>query len=122
MRTSRTTPRNPSMAPGGSTPMKRGSADSISVVEIDWDKFPADGIRRGVEIRGDDRFGAGERLPKEEPENMSNVMLSEQQRLTAEALRLTRRGRDYQQIALFRDVNPLDWEDWRWQMKNRVTK
>ena len=53
---------------------------------------------------------------------MSNVMLSEQQRLTAEALRLTRRGRDYQQIALFKDVNPLDWEDWHWQMKNRVTK
>ena len=53
---------------------------------------------------------------------MSNVLLSEQQRLTAEALRLTRRGRDYQQLALFKDVNPLDWEDWRWQMKNRVTK
>ena len=53
---------------------------------------------------------------------MSNVLLSEQQRLTAEALRLTRRGRDYQQLAIFKDVNPLDWEDWHWQMKNRVTK
>ncbi len=28
---------------------------------------------------------------------------------------------DYQQISLFRDVNPLDWEDWQWQIKNRIT-
>ena len=31
-----------------------------------------------------------------------------------------RRIRDYQQIELFKEVNPLDWEDWRWQMKNRI--
>jgi lysine 2,3-aminomutase len=31
-----------------------------------------------------------------------------------------RRIRDYQQIALFKDVNPLDWEDWHWQVKNRI--
>ncbi|MFC1592530.1 KamA family radical SAM protein [Candidatus Omnitrophota bacterium] len=28
---------------------------------------------------------------------------------------------DYQQISLFKDVNPLDWEDWHWQVKNRIT-
>jgi len=26
-----------------------------------------------------------------------------------------------QQISLFKDINPLDWEDWHWQVKNRVT-
>jgi lysine 2,3-aminomutase len=31
-----------------------------------------------------------------------------------------RRIRDYQQINFFKDVNPLDWEDWHWQVKNRV--
>ncbi|NLE91752.1 MAG: KamA family radical SAM protein [Elusimicrobia bacterium] len=35
-------------------------------------------------------------------------------------MRSLRRPRDYQQIPLFRDVNPLDWEDWHWQMKKRV--
>jgi len=28
---------------------------------------------------------------------------------------------DYQQIELFKDVNPLDWEDWQWQVRNRIT-
>ena len=27
---------------------------------------------------------------------------------------------DYQEIPLFKDVNPLDWEDWHWQIKNRI--
>lgn len=27
---------------------------------------------------------------------------------------------DYQQIGLFKDINPLDWEDWHWQIKNRI--
>ena len=31
-----------------------------------------------------------------------------------------RKIRDYQEIKLFKDVNPLDWEDWHWQMKNRI--
>ncbi len=31
-----------------------------------------------------------------------------------------KRIRDYQQISLFKDVNPLDWEDWHWQVKNRI--
>jgi lysine 2,3-aminomutase len=29
-------------------------------------------------------------------------------------------GIDYHTIELFRDVNPLDWEDWHWQVKNRI--
>jgi lysine 2,3-aminomutase len=31
-----------------------------------------------------------------------------------------RRSLDYQQIILYKDVNPLDWEDWHWQIKHRV--
>lgn len=31
-----------------------------------------------------------------------------------------RSGIDYHEIELFRDVNPLDWEDWHWQIKNRI--
>ncbi|MFH1577790.1 MAG: KamA family radical SAM protein [Candidatus Omnitrophota bacterium] len=27
---------------------------------------------------------------------------------------------DYQQISLFKEVNPLDWEDWHWQIKHRI--
>jgi len=34
--------------------------------------------------------------------------------------RITRRPRDYQQISLYKEVNPLDWEDWHWQIKNRI--
>ncbi len=36
------------------------------------------------------------------------------------APRSTRRPRDYQQIGIYKDVNPLDWEDWHWQLKHRV--
>ncbi|MGE5309335.1 MAG: KamA family radical SAM protein [Deltaproteobacteria bacterium] len=54
---------------------------------------------------------------------MSNVAVNEQQRLTVEALRRAKKAqKDYQQLAFFKDVNPLDWEDWRWQMRNRITK
>ena len=31
-----------------------------------------------------------------------------------------KRIRDYQQISIFKDLNPLDWEDWHWQVKNRI--
>lgn len=31
-----------------------------------------------------------------------------------------KRPRDYQQISLYKDVNPLDWEDWHWQLKHRI--
>jgi len=29
---------------------------------------------------------------------------------------------DYKQIDLFKDVNPLEWEDWHWQIKNRIRR
>jgi len=35
-------------------------------------------------------------------------------------LRPPKRSRDYQQISLYKDVNPLDWEDWHWQLKHRI--
>jgi lysine 2,3-aminomutase len=31
-----------------------------------------------------------------------------------------KRSRDYQQISIYKDVNPLDWEDWHWQLKHRI--
>jgi lysine 2,3-aminomutase len=34
--------------------------------------------------------------------------------------RTIKRPRDYQQISLYKDVNPLDWEDWHWQIKHRI--
>ncbi len=52
---------------------------------------------------------------------MENTILAEQQKNQPEPqIRFLRRPRDYQQIPLFKDVNPLDWEDWHWQMKKRV--
>ncbi|HOU35681.1 MAG TPA: KamA family radical SAM protein [Candidatus Omnitrophota bacterium] len=56
---------------------------------------------------------------------MANTLATEQQKTLSESLataRSAKRIRDYQQISLYRDVNPLDWEDWRWQMRNRITK
>lgn len=55
----------------------------------------------------------------------NNAVSAENQKLAQEQAvqsqpRLTRRFRDYQQIALYKDVNPLDWEDWHWQMKHRI--
>ena len=42
--------------------------------------------------------------------------------LGAPVVSIKRRAQlDYQQISLFKDVNPLDWEDWHWQVKNRIT-
>ncbi|MDP2830778.1 MAG: hypothetical protein Q8O02_00845, partial [Candidatus Omnitrophota bacterium] len=34
--------------------------------------------------------------------------------------RPARRAHDYQQISLYKDINPLDWEDWHWQLKHRI--
>ncbi|MFA5156544.1 MAG: KamA family radical SAM protein [Candidatus Omnitrophota bacterium] len=34
--------------------------------------------------------------------------------------RQSRKSLDYQQISLYKDVNPLDWEDWHWQIKHRI--
>ena len=40
---------------------------------------------------------------------------------TAPAVTIKRKIQlDYQQIPLFKDTNPLDWEDWHWQIKNRI--
>ncbi|MCM8780072.1 MAG: hypothetical protein NC914_02860, partial [Candidatus Omnitrophica bacterium] len=25
-----------------------------------------------------------------------------------------------QRISIYKDVDPLDWEDWHWQLKNRI--
>jgi len=33
---------------------------------------------------------------------------------------LRRAPRDYQQIDIYKDLNPLDWEDWHWQLKHRI--
>ncbi|QSQ08777.1 L-lysine 2,3-aminomutase [Koleobacter methoxysyntrophicus] len=29
--------------------------------------------------------------------------------------------RDYREIPLWKDVSPEEWQDWRWQVKNRIT-
>jgi lysine 2,3-aminomutase len=39
-----------------------------------------------------------------------------------QVIKQTKRARDYQQIAIYKDVNPLDWEDWHWQLKHRIQK
>ncbi|TRZ95730.1 KamA family radical SAM protein [bacterium] len=47
----------------------------------------------------------------------------ESQKLQQETIvpvRLSKRSQDYQQISLYKDVNPLDWEDWHWQLKHRI--
>ena len=54
---------------------------------------------------------------------MSNTQAVENQKLQQDTTlipRTTRKPRDYQQIPLYKDVNPLDWEDWHWQIKNRI--
>ncbi len=54
---------------------------------------------------------------------MSNLQAADNQKLQQETVspqRSSRKPRDYQQISLYKDVNPLDWEDWHWQIKNRI--
>jgi len=54
---------------------------------------------------------------------LNNSQVIEQQKAqveTVSAPRSIRRPRDYQQIVLYKDVNPLDWEDWHWQIKHRI--
>ncbi|MCM8780433.1 MAG: lysine 2,3-aminomutase [Candidatus Omnitrophica bacterium] len=41
------------------------------------------------------------------------------QEATAQS-RSIRRYTDYQQITLYKDINPLDWEDWHWQIRHRI--
>ncbi len=52
----------------------------------------------------------------------NNIEVAEQKtevQLQAPA-KISRRPRDYQQISLYKEINPLDWEDWHWQIKNRI--
>ena len=54
---------------------------------------------------------------------MSSPQVTDNQRSANEVQSLPRsirRTQDYQQISLYKDVNPLDWEDWHWQLKHRV--
>jgi len=54
---------------------------------------------------------------------LSSFQITESQKVKQEIIvapRITRRPRDYQQTSLYKDVNPLDWEDWHWQIKNRI--
>ena len=54
---------------------------------------------------------------------MSNPPSLESQKVQIETPAIPRppkRSRDYQQISLYKDVNPLDWEDWHWQLKHRI--
>ena len=51
----------------------------------------------------------------------NHALTTEQQKPQQETIsRAIKRTQDYQQIALFKDVNPLDWEDWHWQLKHRI--
>ena len=53
---------------------------------------------------------------------MSNLVVTEVQKLQQETQgrKTYQRPQDYQQISLFKEVNPLDWEDWHWQLKHRI--
>jgi lysine 2,3-aminomutase len=54
---------------------------------------------------------------------LSNPTVIENQKLQNETVinvRPPRKSRDYQQISIYKDVNPLDWEDWHWQLKHRI--
>ena len=54
---------------------------------------------------------------------MSNPLLTEQQKAQVEiSPRRPQRSLDYQQIPLYKEVNPLDWEDWHWQVKHSIRK
>lgn len=53
---------------------------------------------------------------------MNNVAVTENEKLQQE-LQIRKaqlRPPDYQQISLYKDVNPLEWEDWHWQTKHRI--
>ena len=54
---------------------------------------------------------------------MNNIVVVDNQKLQQETIappRASRRPQDYQQISLYKDLNPLDWEDWHWQLKHRI--
>jgi lysine 2,3-aminomutase len=53
---------------------------------------------------------------------LNNAEIAENQKLQQQEtpVRKNQRPQDYQQISLFKDVNPLEWEDWHWQLKHRI--
>jgi lysine 2,3-aminomutase len=52
---------------------------------------------------------------------LNNLTVTENQKTQQEApVKRSQRPQDYQQISLFKEVNPLDWEDWQWQLKHRI--
>lgn len=52
--------------------------------------------------------------------NLTEVEQKSQAEQIIQPTRSTRKPRDYQQIGIYKDINPLDWEDWHWQLKNRI--
>jgi len=52
---------------------------------------------------------------------LNNVSVAEKQTEVIELPPIIKRIRDYQQISIYKDINPLDWEDWQWQVKNRIS-
>lgn len=50
----------------------------------------------------------------------NNTALEKTQQEIQAPPRTTKRSSDYQQIELYKDVNPLEWEDWHWQLKHRI--
>lgn len=52
----------------------------------------------------------------------NGVLLGEQQKVLHQETggRRSQKQPDYQQTALYKDVHPLDWEDWHWQLKHRI--
>ena len=54
---------------------------------------------------------------------MNNLLTIDSQKSQQDVViqpRPARKPLDYQQISLYKDVNPLDWEDWHWQIKHRI--
>jgi lysine 2,3-aminomutase len=51
----------------------------------------------------------------------NNIAVTEKQVESLQLPPVIKRIRDYQQISIYKDVNPLDWEDWQWQVKNRIS-
>ncbi len=53
--------------------------------------------------------------------SQANTATTENQQQVIIAPQILRRApRDYQQIDIYKDINPLDWEDWHWQLKHRI--
>jgi lysine 2,3-aminomutase len=43
-----------------------------------------------------------------------------QQTEVRQVIRSAKKIQGYHEISLYKDVNPLDWEDWHWQVRNRI--